>query len=93
MLFKQHYLKSGKLNGTARLLNLNDYRGRHRKGVATYNATSINLQQKTLVSLSKNVLWTLKRGWNKRKCINWHYFCRENVLLMTFSELPSIGLC
>ncbi len=41
----------------------------------------------------KNVFLTQQRGSNKKNLINWHYFCHENFFLMTFSELPSKGLC
>ncbi len=65
-----------------------DYRGHHRKGVAIYNATWVNLQQKTLVSSNTNWFWTLQRGLNNKKIYYWLYFCRDNFFLMTFSELP-----
>jgi hypothetical protein len=32
-----------------------DYRGHHRKGIAIYTATDVNLHLKTLVSFNKNV--------------------------------------
>jgi hypothetical protein len=37
--------------------------------------------------------WTPTERSSKKKYINWHYFCHENIFPMTFSELPSIGLC
>jgi hypothetical protein len=41
----------------------------------------------------KMYFWTLKRGLSINKYINCHYFCHENVFLVTFTELPCIGLC
>jgi len=37
--------------------------------------------------------WALQTGLNNKEYINWHYFCHENISLVTFSELPPIGLC
>jgi hypothetical protein len=49
---------------------------------------------KTLVSLDKKMyFWTLQRGSNKKKAIKLHYFGHDNFFLLTFLELPSIGLC
>jgi hypothetical protein len=42
---------------------------------------------------TKMYFWTLQRGSNKKNSVEWHYFYNENLILMTFSELPSIGLC
>ncbi len=41
----------------------------------------------------KMYFWTPQSDSNKKKSINLHYFCHDNFFLMTFSELPSIGLC
>ncbi len=41
----------------------------------------------------KMYLWTLHRVSNNKKSINWHYFGRESIFLVTFSELPPIGIC
>ncbi len=41
----------------------------------------------------KNVFSTEHRDSSKKTSINWHYFCHEKKIMMTFSELPSIGLC
>jgi hypothetical protein len=35
----------------------------------------------------------LQRCSSNKKSINWHYFCHENIFLVTFSELPPMGLC
>jgi hypothetical protein len=40
----------------------------------------------------KMYLWTLQRVSNNKKSINWYYLGHENIFLMTFSELPPIGL-
>ncbi len=40
----------------------------------------------------KMYFWTLQRGSNKKKSFNRHHFCHEKKFLVTFSELPSIGL-
>ncbi len=40
----------------------------------------------------KRYFWTLQRGSNKYKSINWHYFCHEKKFPMTSSELPPIAL-
>ncbi len=37
--------------------------------------------------------WALQKGSNNKGSINWHYFCLENIFLVTFLELPPIGLC
>ncbi len=40
----------------------------------------------------KVYLWTQQRYSNKKKSINWHYFCHKKIL-MAFPELPPTGLC
>ncbi len=37
--------------------------------------------------------WTLQTGSNNKKSTNWHYYCHENIFLMSFPELPPIGFC
>ncbi len=37
--------------------------------------------------------WALQKGSNNKRSIHWHYFCHENIFLVTFLELPPIGLC
>jgi hypothetical protein len=52
---------------TARFCIFICYRGHHRKGVAIYNAAEVNLQQKPLVSLIKNVFFEDHREIKKIK--------------------------
>jgi hypothetical protein len=51
-----------------------------------------SIYKKKLVSLNKKCIFGHYRGLNKKKSINWHYFCDEILYLMTFSELPCIVL-
>ena len=37
--------------------------------------------------------WALQKGSNNKGSIHWHYFCHENIFLVTFLELPPIGSC
>ncbi len=48
---------------------------------------------KTFVSQNKNVFLNTTERFKRQKYLHWHYFCRENIFLMTCSELPPIGLC
>jgi hypothetical protein len=41
----------------------------------------------------KLYFWTLQRGSNKKKLLIDILFCRDMFSPMTFSELPSIGVC
>jgi hypothetical protein len=36
--------------------------------------------------------WALQEGSNNKGSINWHYFCHENIFLVTFLELPPYRL-
>ncbi len=67
--------------------------GATEKVLQFFNADYVNFQPKTLVSMEKKYFWTLQRGPNNKKLINCHWFGHENIFLVTFKELPSVGLC
>jgi hypothetical protein len=70
-----------------------DYRGHHRKGVAFYNATQVNLQQKPWFHWTKNVFFEHDREAQTRKNLLIDIIFAMKKIVMTFSELPSTGLC
>jgi hypothetical protein len=52
-----------------------------------------SIYNKNFVPWNKLCFWKLQIGSNKKKSINWHYFCFEKIVLITFSELPPKGFC
>jgi hypothetical protein len=46
---------SDRVNGTARFYYFDDYKGHHRKGIAIYTATEVNLHKKYFGFIQQNV--------------------------------------
>ncbi len=61
-----------------------DYRGRHRKAIAIYDASEVKLQQKN-VSLNKKTFLKVKT-WTKS--LKWNYFCHKNFVCLPLQSCP-----
>ncbi len=70
-----------------------DYRGHHRKGVAIYNATSVNFQQKLWFHWTKRSILEHYRELQSRKDLLMAIILPWKKFQLTFSELPPICLC
>jgi hypothetical protein len=68
-----------------------DYRWQHRKGVAIYNARLSKFYNQNFGFVEQKMYFSTLHGGSSNLLLT--LFCRENIFLVTFSELPSIGRC
>jgi hypothetical protein len=62
--------------------------------VLQYILPLMSVYNKHLDSVEREMyFWTQRRGSINKKSNNWHYFLSWKIFMMTFSELPPIGLC
>ncbi len=69
-----------------------DYRWRHRKGIAIFNATEVNLWQKTMVSLNKNVFLKTTERLKQEKIFQMTIFLSLNIVSVYLFSAAPIGL-
>jgi hypothetical protein len=65
-----------------------DYRGHHRKGVAIYNATYVNLQQKLWFHWTKNVFSNTAESFKQEKLLIDIIFATEKIYVDLLRAAP-----